>query len=518
MNQDLSILVTTVFNLLLGYALWRFLKPQKDRLLKALVDEAIKRAPPVESKDLEEGVPFEVYRKDLLRMVDGEISIDEFVEIWRGRKVQKRPKVVDQAALEAAMFFKGEWLRVTNPSSPAFRKLVAVEDVRGEEIRVEHLLEVGRSTVISLRMGEFESAVPEVGEWWMLTPPGLPEGNPAIWNEVLSEERKKELRKQVLDLQLQPNNFGVGLPVFWERAKARADQDADHWKVICQDEAFGMVLREWAIHVQAKAEGWLADDGTQFGKLVQTWQKQSSRLGMLIEAFSNLIQPKSWEQALSAMKPYLKLNIAAIFGKNEAGPFYDAFRRVMVHRHSWKFVDPGLPLGKQRCECGEMFEPPKDVQASDIFKTLNSVISEFSKGVADMVDLKKLDVMAPEVPLPAIGKWVRVTRPSSPAVGLLGRVTRKNIDFSKSIIIEVRDVRDESHILQLDEGEFEHPPYPREGEWWSWHVDMREPFPFVWQDKRDPSVSKTSEEEHRREILRNIESGTLYPVNFGRGA
>lgn len=84
--------------------LWRFviptLKATKDSVktseamlkeIEALIDQAVKRAPPVEAKPEEEGAPFEEYRKDLWRMTEGEISIDEFVDIWRGRKVQKRP-------------------------------------------------------------------------------------------------------------------------------------------------------------------------------------------------------------------------------------------------------------------------------------------------------------------------------------------------------------------------------------------------------------------------------------------
>jgi len=61
------------------------------RAIEAMIDQAVKRAPPIEAKPSEEAAPFEEYRKDLWRMAEGEISIDEFVDIWRGRKVQKRP-------------------------------------------------------------------------------------------------------------------------------------------------------------------------------------------------------------------------------------------------------------------------------------------------------------------------------------------------------------------------------------------------------------------------------------------
>ena len=61
------------------------------KAIEAMIEAAVKRAPPIEAKPAEEGAPFEEYRKDLWRMVDGEISIDEFVNLWRGRKVQKRP-------------------------------------------------------------------------------------------------------------------------------------------------------------------------------------------------------------------------------------------------------------------------------------------------------------------------------------------------------------------------------------------------------------------------------------------
>lgn len=45
-------------------------------------------------QDPPEGVPFEEYRKDLWRMAEGTLSIEEFVDIWRGRKVQPRRKLV----------------------------------------------------------------------------------------------------------------------------------------------------------------------------------------------------------------------------------------------------------------------------------------------------------------------------------------------------------------------------------------------------------------------------------------
>ena len=370
-------------------------KKVKDRLSQAammtLIDEAVKRAPPVEAKGAEEAVPFETYRKDLLRMVDGEISIDEFVEIWRGRKVEKRPK-----------------------------------------------------------------------EWTAL------------------------------------------------------------WKVL-ESPGFEAVLREWAFHVKAKG------DGAKFGKLVRAWRDRAGPNEperVAIWNFQAFMKTRCWEEMLAAMKPHLEPKVAECFAQENASWFYEAFRRVLVHEHQFRCVDIGVPLGKQICDCGETIDPPKDVKDSEIFGTINSVVKDMSKSLADAIDLKKVESLRPEsnlmgwfdevssqryeAPKAALYRcnWVRVTRPTSPAFGLLGVI--RTILPDGQHIIEVRSIRNEPNLLSLEKGEFDHPPYPKEGEWWAWHRDMQSSERFVWKNENN-------ELSYRRTIESSIVAGTLFPVNFGRG-
>jgi len=367
------------------------------KIIQAMVDEAVKRAPPVEA---EEGAPFETYRKDLLRMVDGEISLDEFVEIWRGRKVEKRPKKVEAAAI------------VAEP------------------------------------------------------PPKLDEAVERVF----------------------------------------------------KNPALQSMLREWAFHVKVGGEG------TKFGQLVRVW-----RLGPnneerdAISAFVEFIYRRYWPQAFEAMKPYLDPGIVEIFAKENAQEFYYRFRDAMIHKHEWKCVEAEVPLGKQVCQtCGETFDPPKDVKASEIFGLINNVIKENAKSFADIIELEKKEVFQPgsnlmgwsdqvssqryEVPEASASecKWVRVTRPSSPAFGLLGIIRNA---VPNGYLVEVRNVRNEPNFVSLEKGDFAHPPYPQEGEWWAFSRDLK---PFVWKNEG-------FDLQKRLIFFTDLRVGALFPVNFGKG-
>lgn len=459
------------------------MKGDQDELLKkvcAMIDEAVKRAPPVE--DPVTGVPFEEYRKDLLRMVDGEISIDEFVDHWRGRKVQKRPKRIE------GQYKRGEWLRVIQPTSPAFRQLVAVEEAQDYALRGEWLTKIGHSTIINLSEGDFERALPEKGEWWWWTPAGTEDWKPFVWQEEPDEEKKTDLREKIKALQLQPHNFGLGTP------GAKGEEDKENGvEELLGSEIFKVVLKEWALHIEAN------QGATIFANVYLGWMGDSGspELKNLTAIFANFIKPRSWFQVLGAIYPHLDLEMARVFVRPAAEEFFNSFRAMIVeairdywenwlegrrdhwkksleekkkeHVHSWVPTQEGM----ESCSCGALRYGPKKY---------------------------------------LFGQWLRVTRPSSPAVGEL--VTIDKI-LPHEIRAEGRSVKGQKFFIGLGEGDFE-PAYPKAGEWWTWTAvakkeDLtsgREVRPFIW--KEEPEDLR----EERRDQIKNM---LLEPVNFGRG-
>lgn len=262
------------------------------------------------------------------------------------------------------------------------------------------------------------------------------------------------------------------------------------------------LLKEWGIHLKAKG------DPETFTGMYLEWMRDPEDYVAreFTTAFANFIQTKDWFQVLAVIWGYIPEDLKPAFLTEEAMKFFEKFRADITQRireywegwllvekaekgsghvHSW--INDGH--GQDRCPCG--IPHPSGV----VRPWKPSLVEKYTPGA-----------------------WVRVRRRTSPAVGLLGRISKV---LEHEIRVEVWDTEGNSFFIGLSDGEFDYPAYPKTGEWWKMSKCVKptckdDPFDQNKEFISGPFEMKVDVVPGDPHVVR-VRCGCLEPVNFWRG-
>lgn len=442
-----------------------------------LINEAIRRAPPIE--DPKEGVPFEIYRKDLHRMVDGEISIDEFVDIWRGRKVQKRPTaaelqaMADRTAREKAeerpmekelktrmgRAFLAEWeAHLGNQDPQGFAELFMLNLNEGSE-ESQHF----HSRFVGFMKPRNWSEVLEAIRPAAKDPKPFMCGR-AMW--FYAEFRLRVIRK---------------IEEYWNRFLVSKSGHRHEWVIIPPIHS-GVRLKCACGEVQ---EGQVGNEGPSgpMGSGVVGSAGPYSLTGI---------------QGVTGYAPTGSRGLTGLYGGSGMGhPISGG------GGHDSGLIEEVRRL-RQESEKGK-----------DYFTQLNAMIGMMSASLEKAIDQKRCAnsgqgvVGWRDVSEYVHGQWVRVTRPTSPAVGQIGRIYEVKPYETR---VFVQSNHGDSFAVGVSFVEFE-PALPKVGEWWR-RLECK-----IHQglDSSQVLVGPDCEWWLSKSRIEDWKCGCIEPVNFGRG-
>lgn len=499
------------------------------KAIEAMIESAVKRAPPVEAKPSEEGAPFEEYRKDLWRMAEGEISIDEFVDIWRGRKVQKRPvpeKKLTPEELEQVQssetfktittviseFSKGLQKIIDKTKEDALNPVDwQQQEYQIDEIQKDLGTEPG-STFLVLWAQYLKSSDPgKLADYFVGS-----FNDPALrgfaskflifmkrreWDQVLTVIESK-LQVKELFQSAYAEIFFIGFRDGVVRRYAEGPWAAGqtgleglqgprgmNGGMSCPPGVSGVefleplrfntpfckdFFKEWELHVKTGTEP------SMLANMFLTWLGDPAIPATRAEAskFAGFIKSRSWKEVFEAIKPSIEPEAYVTFCGKGAADFYEAFRDIVVEeiRNYWN----------------EFIETQKVKKTPALFTGIGW----------------------PKQPMYSTGQYVRVKRPTSPAFDKIARVQSVHDNgIEWEYILEVRDICGKGYVIGLAEEECEI-AVPKILEWWCWLKNdncksLFKPMsyePFLWQTlSTDLSTFQCCKD------------GCLVPFNFGAG-